>query len=233
MISTSQFAAKRPTLAFLSPNKATPMSRGKLSNRVACLLPLFALSACAGAASGVMSANESIYVASVEVLEHDMSAPAAFADTLRDEVLAGAAFYGATGRPVVVRIDLDRVHFKNALRALTIGDDNQAKGRIAVLDSATGQQLASFALDVDAETAPLSDTGTFIAIGVIGAFDPTGIVDIASTVGSAASADINRSGTAAGMRANLTAETLRQTFGDVRTKAVIAARRNQKVTPAK
>ena len=66
-----------------------------------------------------------------------------------------------------------------------------------------------------------------IAIGVIGAFDPTGIVDIAGAVGSAASADINRSGTATAMRANLAAETLRQTFGDARTRAVTVAKQNQ------
>jgi hypothetical protein len=203
------------------------MSGGKWTS-LACLLPALTLGACATAAGGI-SANELTYVQSVQVIEHDASAPAAFADSLREAVIAGAAFYGATGRPIALRIDLDKVHFKNALRALTIGDDNQAVGRVAVLDPLTGQQLGSFGVDVNAEASGLSVS--FFAIAVVGAFDPTGIVDIAAAVGDAASADINRSGTAAGMRANLTAETLRQTFGDAKTRAVVSARQNQRRVP--
>jgi hypothetical protein len=193
---------------------------------LACLLPaLLALCACANPAARGVFENESTYIGSVEVVEHDSSAPAVFAGTLREAVLTGAAFYGTIGRPITLRIDLDKVHFKNALRALTIGDDNQAEGRVAVFDPSTGQQLASFAVRADAEMS--GDLASFIAISVIGAFDPTGIVDIASAIGSAASADIDRSGTTAAMRANLAAETLRQTFGDARTRAVILARQNQ------
>jgi hypothetical protein len=200
------------------------MFDGKSWSLVSFLAAL-ALCACAGAASGVMSGNEPTYVESVEVVEHDTSAPAAFAGTLREEVLAGAAFYGTTGRPITLKIDVDRVHFKNALKALTIGDDNQAKARVAVVDRPTGQQLASFVVSADADTS--GQLAGSIALGVAGAFDPTGIADIAVAIGSAASADINRSGTARAMRANLTAETLRQTFGDGRTRAVTLARQNQ------
>src|SRR5688572_23813008 len=102
------------------------------SRSLASLFAALALTACASAAPGVMSGNETTYVESVEVVAHDASAPAAFADTLREAVLTGAAFYGTTGRPITLRIDVDRVHFKNALRALTIGDDNQADARVAV-----------------------------------------------------------------------------------------------------
>jgi hypothetical protein len=108
------------------------------------------------------------------------------------------------------------VHFKNALRALTVGDDNQAEARVAVLDRPTGAQLASFEVSTNADVS--GQLAASIAIGVIGAFDPTGIVDIAGAIGSAASADIS---------ANLAAETLQQTFGDARTRAVTAERRSQ------
>ena len=200
------------------------MFDGKLQN-IACLLASLALSACAGAASGVMSGNELTYVESVEVIEHDTSAPPAFAGTLREAVLVGAAFYGTTGRPITLKIDVDKVHFKNALKALTIGDDNQTEAHVAVFDRPTGNQLATFAVQANADTS-----GQFagsIALGVIEVFDPTGIVGIVDMVGSAASANINRSGTATAMSANLAAETLRQTFGDARTRAVTMARQKQ------
>ena len=192
---------------------------------LASLLGALALCACAGAAPGVMSGNEPTYIESVEVVEHDTAAPEAFAGTLREAVLTGAAFYGATGRPITLKIDVDRVHFKNALKALTIGDDNQAKARVAVFDRPTGQQLATFEVSANADAS--GQLAASIGIGVAGAFDPTGIVDIVGAIGSAASADINRSGTATAMRANLAAETLRQTFGDTRTRAVTVARQNQ------
>jgi hypothetical protein len=169
-------------------------------------------------------ADEPTFIGAVDIVTHDTSAPPAFAESLRGLVLTEGAAYGTTGRPISVKIDLERVHFKNALRALTIGDDNQAKGHVAVFDAATGRQLANFPVQVDADTAGLSMSA--IALTVVGAFDPTGAVDIASTVGDAASADINRSGTAAAMRANFAAETLRQTFGDARTRAVMLARKN-------
>lgn len=193
--------------------------------RRASILAALALCACAGAAPGVMSGNEPTYIESVEVVEHDTSAPEAFAGTLREAVLEGAAFYGTTGRPITLRIDVDKVHFKNALRALTIGDDNLAEARVAVFDRPTGAQLASFEVSANGDVS--GQLAASIGIGVAGAFDPTGIVDIVSTIGSAASADINRSGTARAMRANLAAETLRQTFGDARTRAVTVERQNQ------
>jgi hypothetical protein len=202
------------------------------SPSLACLLMGLAVFGCATpAARGVPSGNEPTYVNSVEVIEHDSSAPADFASAFREVVLKGAVFYGTSGRPISLRIDLDKVHFKNALRALTIGDDNQTTGRIAVLDPSTGQQLASFMVQADAEMS--GDLAAFIAISVIGALDPTGIVDIASTVGSATSANLNRSGTAAAMQSNLAAETLRQTFGDTRTRAVLLAKQNEGRGPTK
>jgi hypothetical protein len=189
------------------------------------LVAALALGACASTAALGVAPNQPSYVASVEVIQHDASAPPAFADSLREAVLANAAFYGSAGRPLALRIDLDRVHFKNALQAMIIGDNNQTAGRVAVIDSTAGTQLGAFNVQVDAEQRGVN--GGSLAMGVIGALDPTGIVSIASAAGSAASADINRSGTASGMRINFAAETLRQTFGDDRTDVVNDAREDQ------
>ena len=201
------------------------MLDGKSWSLVLLFPAALALCSCASAAPGVMFGNETTYVESVEVLEHDNTAPVAFANALREAVLTGATFYGTTGRPITLRVDVDKVHFKNALRALTIGDDNQADARVAVFDRPTGQQIASFEVSANADES--GQLATSIAIGIIGTLDPTGIVGIADAIGSAVSADINRSGTATAMRANLAAETLRKTFGDARTRAVTVARQNK------
>jgi hypothetical protein len=190
----------------------------------ALLFAALALGACASTAVGVTSLTEPTYVASVEVIAHDNSIPPAFADALREAVLNEAAFYGQAGRPMTLKIDLDRVHFKNALQALIIGDDNEAKGRVTVLDTAAQTQMGAFEVQVDAERSGMS--GGSIAMAVVGAVDPTGYVDIGTTLASAASADINRSGTAVQMRANFAADTLRQTYGDARARAVNSARKN-------
>jgi hypothetical protein len=192
--------------------------------RFAAVFVTLALGACASAAVGVTSLTEPTYVAMVEVIGHDDSIPPAFADSLREAILSEAAFYGTAGRPMRLRVDLDKVHFKNALMALTIGDDNQAKGRVTVLDATAQTQMGAFVVQVDAERSGIS--GGSIAMMVVGAVDPTGYVDIGTTVASAASADINRSGTALQMRANFAADTLRQTYGDARAKAVNSARQH-------
>jgi hypothetical protein len=195
------------------------------------MLAALILSACASTAAPGIAAKEPAYISSVEVIEHDTSAPPAFADALRDAVLATAVFYGNTGRAITLRIDVDRVHFKNTLQAMFIGDNNLASGRVAVLDPATATQLGAFPVQVDAER-PGGGTGSF-ALDVIGVFDPTGLVSIASAAGSAASADINRSGTAIGMRVNFAAETLRQTFGDAKARVANKAQQDQARAQAK
>jgi hypothetical protein len=197
-----------------------------ISWRLAGILGALALSSCASApANGVMSANEATYVAAVDVSLPDPKTPTAFAVLLHDAVVKEAALYGAAGRPIVLRIAVDKVHYKNALKAMIIGDDDQAKGRVAVLDQSSGQQSAAFDVQVDAQRP--GGAGRSIAMGLIGAFDPTGLVDIGASAGSAASADINRSGTAAAMSANFATETLRQTFGDAKARLVKSEKQKQ------
>ncbi len=185
---------------------------------LAGLTAALTLGACAS--TPAPSANEQTHVAAVEVTHAVAAGPGAesFSVLLRAAVARQAHLYGDEGRAITLRIDLERVHFKNPLKAMLIGDDNQAKGRVSVLDAATGQETGSFKVQVDAERGGLS--GASIALAVLGAFDPTGMIDVGSAAGSAASADIDRSGTAGQMSVNFAAETLRQTYGDARANAV-------------
>ena len=179
--------------------------------------------AVAGAPRGVASANVPSHVAAVEVVQHDASAPPAFADGLRDDVLAEAALYGDAGLPITLRIDLDKVHLKNAAMAMLIGDDYLTKGRVAVVDPATGQPLGTFEIRVNAQRH--GHLGASIAMTVVEVLDPTGYVAVGAMAAGAASAGINRSGAEATMSANFAFETLRQTFGDSRARAVHLVKR--------
>lgn len=191
----------------------------RLTDAVAMAVPFAAAAclACGSSAMGATIAGDTAYVATVEVVQHDADAPAGFADTLRETMVRDAAFYGPADKPMTVRIELDRVHFKNAAAAMLIGDDNQTSGHVYVLDQATGEQLDSFTVRVDAEKS--GDFVGEIALDVVGAFDPTGAVEIAHAAGDAASADINRSGTGGAMIANFAGETLLHIFGKARTRA--------------
>jgi hypothetical protein len=181
-----------------------------------CLLVSLALGACANT-SPAPTANQQTHVATVEVINHNPAA-AAFAANLREAVIREAALYGNTGRPIKLRIELTRLHFKNPLQALVIGDNNQAKGQVAVVDAATGRQTSIFSVQVGAEQG--SHVGSTIAMTL----DPTGLVAIGCAVSG------NRSKDAAAMCANFAAETLRQTYGDARAKAVAKERESRAKT---
>lgn len=198
---------------------------------LAGLCAALALGACASVAAPGMTSNDGpSYVASVEVNQLDTSAPPTFAAALREAVMDEAAFYGHIGRPISLRIDIDRVHFKDAVQALIIGDDNKAEGRVSVIDL-SGARIGEFAVQVNAEESGIS--GADVGLTVLGALDPTGVVGIATMAGDAASAAIDRSGTAAAMRSNFALETLRQTYGDDKAKAVNSTRQEQKRARAK
>jgi hypothetical protein len=186
---------------------------------LAALLVALLLAACAS--TPAPTANQQTYVATVEIV-HEPAGAAAFSGILREAVIREAAFYGKEGRPITLRIDLTRVHFKNPLLAVAVGDDNDTRGQVAVIDPVTGQQTSSFAVRVNAERRGVS--GADVAMFVAGVADPTGFVDIGTTAATAMSATVNRSGTAAMMCANFAIETLRQTYGDDRAKAVAKER---------
>jgi hypothetical protein len=187
---------------------------------------IWVLTACvavAGAARGVAWANVPTHVGAVEVVQHDASAPPAFAGALRDDIIREAALYGDAGLPIALRVDLDKVHLKNAAKAMLIGDDYLTKGRVAVVDPATGQPLGTFEIRVNAQRH--GHLGASIAMTVVEALDPTGYVAVGTMAAGAASAGINRSGAEATMSANFAVETLRQTFGDSRARAVHPVKR--------
>ena len=186
----------------------------------AALAAVAAALALAGCAStSAPAANAQTHIGAVEVTAPDAGSQA-FAVVLHDAVVRQAGFYGEAGRPVTLRIALSKVHFKNPVAAMLIGDENQTKGRVAVVDPATGQETSGFEVQVDAERGGLN--GGSVALWLIGAFEPTGLVDMGSSAASAGSAQINHSGTAAQMSVNFATETLRRTYGDARAKAVAA-----------
>jgi hypothetical protein len=193
---------------------------------LAALLSALTLGGCASTRAPGVTSDQPTYVAAVEVVQQDNSASTAFADTLHEAVVKGAALYGTTGAPITLKIEVDKVHFKNPLKAMVIGDNNLAKGRVAVFDQTSGQQLGTFKVEVDAERPSAAGAGAGIALFLGEVLDPTGGLAIAHMAGNAASADINRGGTTAAMSANFAAETLRQTFGDAKTRAAKLAQRN-------
>jgi hypothetical protein len=175
--------------------------------------------AAAGPAHGLTSAGEQANVAAVEIVQHGAGAPPTFADSLRAAMLAQAALYGGAGQSIVLNVDLDEPHLKNPVKSMLIGDSITA-GHVTVLDQSGGHRLGTFAVRVDAERR----RGAAIAMAVVGALDPTGYVDIATTAGGAGSALANRSCTEIAMSANFAEETLRQTFGDASSKVVHSKR---------
>jgi hypothetical protein len=182
------------------------------------MLTLNAGPAAARSAHGLTFTGDQAYVAAVEIAQHDAGAPPAFADGLRAAMLAEAALYGSTGQPIVLNVDLDKVHLKNPVASMLIGDNNITAGHVAVVDQASGQPLGDFKIRVDAER----HRGASIALAVVGALDPTGYVDIATTVGGAGAALANRPAAEVAMSVNFAEESLRQTFGDDRSKAAHA-----------
>ena len=189
------------------------------TSSLAALLGTLLLSACAS--TPAPTANQQTHVATVEIV-HQPAGAVDFGGLLRGAVIREAALYGNEGRPITLQIDVTRVHFKNPLQAVLLSDDNEARGQVAVIDPATGQQTSNFEVRVNAEKRGLS--GAEVAMFVAGVADPTGFVDLGTTAASAMSATVNRSGTAARMSANFAIETLRQTYGDARAKAVAKER---------
>ena len=197
----------------------------KLS-RCVFLLASLALGACASTKSaGVLAGNGPARVAAVEIVPVGPAISPEFAGQLHDAVLKAGALYGDAGQPITIKVGLDKVHYKNPLKALVIGDNNVAKGHVSVFDQASGRQLGTFLVGVDATRPSAARTGAGIALFLIEVVDPTGAVGLAHMVANASSATVNRSGASAGLCANFSAETLRMAFGDARTKAAKLAQR--------
>ena len=201
------------------------MVPSKLS-RFALLLASLALGACATKSTGVLPGNGPARVAAVEVVPVGPAISTEFTGQLRGAVIKAAALYGDAGQPITIKVGLDKVHYKNPLKAMVIGDDSLAQGHVSVFDQASGRQLGAFVVGVNAQRPSASNTGAGIGLFLIEVADPTGAVGMAHMVENASSAAANRGGTSAGLCANFSAETLRMTFGDARTNAAKLAHRN-------
>jgi len=177
--------------------------------RLAALLVALLLGACAGAHAP--TANEQTHVGTVEVVQQGRASETTFADTLRQAVIREAALYGSAGRPITLRIALTRVHFKNPLQTLVIGDNNYVYGQVAVIDPVTGQQTSAFPVKVDDRRGV---TVGSVAMGVMRVADPVGVMNVVSAV------TINRSAAAAAMSDNFAIKTMHLTYGDARANAV-------------
>ena len=185
-----------------------------MASALAALLVALLFGSCAS--TSAPTANGQTHVATVEVTHPDRAHAADFAGTLREAVMREAALYGSEGRPITLRIALTRVHFKNPLQTLVVGDNNYVYGQVAVIDPATGQQTSAFKVKVDDRRGV---TAGSVAMKVIGMADPVGVMNVVNTV------TINRSAASAAMCDNFATATLRHTYGDARAKAVAQERK--------
>ena len=208
--------APTPSLPPVSLTGMKSTTAPRLSVLAALLAGLF-LAGCA-AGTHAPTANEQTHVGTVEVVGRDRASDAAFADTLREAVIREAALYGNAGRPITLRIALTRVHFKNAVQTLVIGDNNYVYGQVSVIDPATGQQTSAFPVKVDDRRGV---TAGSVAMGVARMADPVGVMNVVGAV------TINRSAAAAAISSNFATATLRHTYGDARAKSVAREREGQ------
>jgi hypothetical protein len=185
-----------------------------ITTAFAALLAALLFGGCAS--TGAPTANGGTHVGTVEVVGRERASDNAFAGTLREAVIREAALYGNAGQPVTLRIALTHLHFKNPLQTLVIGDNNYAYGRVAVVDSATGQQISTFEVKVDDRRGA---TAGSVAMGVLRMADPVGVMNVVNA------ASINRSSAAAAMSENFATATLRHTYGDARAKTVANERK--------
>ena len=214
ILSAARLDGGTPTLHFPSP--ASHTSTLQQLSGLAALLGTLLLGGCAS--TSAPTANERTHVGAVEVTHQDRASAAGFADTLRETVIREAAPYGCAGRPITLRIALTRMHFKNVLQTLVIGDNNYVYGQVAVIDPATGQQISAFPIKVDDRRGV---TAGSVAMSVMRMADPVGVMNVVGAV------SINHSATAAAMSDNFAAATLRHTYGDAKAKAVANERKAQ------
>jgi hypothetical protein len=181
----------------------------RLAVAVGVAVSAWALALGAGAAvKGVV--GQPSHVGAVDVVEHDGGAPAGFADMVRADALKEAALFGADGAAISLKIEIDKVHFKNVMKAMLLGDENYVQGQVAVVDAASGQPLGTFKFYVYGDRPNAGQR-------VLAAIDPTGIVGMTQAMSANDPAKEQ-----VVMAANFAEEALRQTFGEARSRAAHA-----------
>ncbi|MBV9995485.1 MAG: hypothetical protein JO127_09745 [Caulobacteraceae bacterium] len=181
------------------------------------LLPALAAEA---AVKGLAIPYPASHVSSVEVVQSDRNAPAAFADAVRADLLQEAALYGANGQSLILKVEIKKVHVKNALKAMVLGDANYAWGEVTVVDASNGRPLGDFKVAVSADRPGVGMT-------LLGMVDPTGLVNLSNAVSGT-----NRPREELIMESNFARETLRRTYGDARMKAAHLAKPAPPAAPA-
>lgn len=84
----------------------------------------------------MLTGNGPARVAAVEVVASGPAIAPDFAGQLHDAVTKASALYGDAGQPLTVKVGLDKVHYKNPLKALVIGYNYLAKGHVSIFDQA-------------------------------------------------------------------------------------------------
>lgn len=178
----------------------------------ALLAAVFVLIICGTPASarGVLAPTDQAQVQAVEIVMPP-DAPAGFGDTLKAAILDESRLYGGVGRPLLLRAEIQSVHFKSGLGSM-FGDIDRLKGTVTVVDAATGRAEGNFKLDVGSQ-APSG--GGSALLGILSAFDPTGLVGIGRSL---AKAGHGRPKPEVNMCANFATYALQLTFGDAKAK---------------
>lgn len=88
------------------------------------------------------------FIESVDVEVKPEVAPAALASMVSGSVKRESTRYGRAGEAKHLRIAITRLHYKNALQSLLIGDANNMAAKVAVVDKATGKAHGEFETSV-------------------------------------------------------------------------------------
>jgi hypothetical protein len=185
--------------------------------QILLVLLLFIACPSPAPAKSVLPDTVQAHIENVEVAV-PADAPPAFAESLKEALLKESSLYGTGGRPLTLKVDVRKVHFKGGVGVL-FGDYDVLEGRVTVVDPATGQPQGDFKVEAGSK-APSS--GGSALLGVLSIFDPTGLIGMGQAVSKMGGGHAKA---AFFMCANFSKYALKQTFGSKKAKTAAAARR--------
>lgn len=112
--------------------------RAALFKLVFALLLALPLAACA-TAPGILAPNEPAHISKVQVSAAPGVSSPRFTEMLQTRTAQHAALFGRAGAAKELRIVVERHTYKNPALALLVGDANSVRGRVAVIDVASGR----------------------------------------------------------------------------------------------